>query len=277
MTDQLATAPVTPATVQNQLNALVTGSGATYATKTYVDGQDTLYQPTPYYITQDSLNLPTAATGLAKDWRLFDTTWRATYATYVNSLGDPRTALPYVSWLANQTVTGTPGTLYGAATLDATSRVPLNQTPVAGGGYVRGPWGPTTVATGTTAATPLRIADWNIGVANVQFRPWAFLSAFVTSASGQPVIEIRMSDSTIAPAFASMTPIAQGVGRNLFNDYHAITVIPAPDTTGVTPSLLPTTYNVWMTAWLWDLNATSVTISTGGVASGAACLLRGAV
>ena len=167
----------------------------------------------------------------------------------------------------------------GVASLsaDATPTVPLAQIPVAGAGYIKGPYGPTASATGTTGATPLKIADWNIGAAGVSFRPWVFLSAFVTGASAQPVIEVRIADATSAPTYAASTLVAEGAGRSLYDDYHAIAFGPAPDATGATPSLLAPTYRVWLTAWLYDLNGNSVTLSAGGLASGAAFLLRGSL
>ena len=236
---------VTPnrASVSAQVSGLV---GTTYATKAYVDQQDATFALPSYYQSQDALNLPTSA------------------------VGKPYAVSGVTSLLPNSTY-------YGAASLDANSRVPAAQMPALGAGYLQGPWGPTATASGSTGTTPIKIADWNIGLAGLSFRPLVFMSAFVTATMAHPVIEIRIANSTTAPSYNTSTPVAQGMGRYLYNDYHAVAVVPIPDTTGETPSLLPPTYNVWLTAWLYDtlgLNGATVGIASG-IANAAAFLLRG--
>lgn len=238
----LAAATPNQTTVASQITNLYSGASPTYATKSYVDQQDATFQPPSYYQSRDALNIPNGAKGTK----------------------------------ASSPITGS---YYGVASLDAGTKVPLAQMPNMGAGYFKGPFGTTAVATGTTTSTPLKIADWNLGLQSLQFRPWVYLSAFVQgSAGGQPIIEIRIANSVTAPSYAASTLIATGEARAYYNDFQAVVAQPAPDTTGESyPALLPTTYQIWMTAWLYDANGSSVTINTGGIASAAAFLVRGAL
>jgi len=174
---------------------------------------------------------------------------------------------------------GRVGTADGAAGLDASGKVPLTQMPNLGEGYIRGPWGPTTLFTGATDDTPLYIADWQIGEAYMSFRPMLFVLCFISGTMGsQPVIEIWMNDTDTQPNYAvaqAGTLVCRGVGRYGYSDYHTVACWPATDTPGEPPSLMPPSYNVWLSAWLYDFNKQGVTIEQGGVTTGAAYLLRG--
>jgi hypothetical protein len=215
-------------------------AAATYATLTYVNNQDATYALPSYLVTADAPVLPAAYVGTPSATALGSTAF------------------------------------YGAASLNASAQVPITQMPVLGTGYIAGPVGATATATGTTSNVPLRIADWNIGQPGFQFRPMVFLYALVTGLMAHPIIEVKIANSTTAPAYSAMTLVAQGLGRSLYNDYAAIPVVPVADTTGESyPTLLATNYNVWLTAWLWDLNSQSVTIGSGGLVSSAAFFLRG--
>lgn len=205
----------------------------------------------------------------------------ATYAakTYVDSTHSAYVAPAYYQAqdLLNLP-TSSVGIALGAASTDATTKVPLAQMPNVGAAYIQGAWGPTAVAAGTTDATPLKIADWNIGAAGISCRPGVFLLAFVSTLLGQPIIEIRISNSTTAPtSYGATTLVAAGVGRYGYNDFHVVAAMNTPDTTGESPSLLSPTYNVWLSAWLYDLTGNSVTLNTGGIASAAAYLVRGSL
>lgn len=169
---------------------------------------------------------------------------------------------------------------FGVASLDPSGYVPLAQMPNMGEGYLIGPWGPIDAPQGSTGSTPLLIGDWNIGVANMQFRPLMFLLAYVYPSviGAQPVIEVRIANTTSSPAYAEAgTLVGSALGRYGYNDYHTVAMLPSPDTVAETPTLLGTNYNVWLTAWLYDLNGDSSTqsVTMGTLASGAAYLLRG--
>lgn len=164
----------------------------------------------------------------------------------------------------------------GVAALDGLGDVPIAQMPVLGAGYIQGPYGVTATFTGSTSNTPFKIADWNIGLTSLSFRPLVFMQCFILGQMSHPIIEVRIANSTTAVSYASGTLVARGQGRALYNDYHAISVWPAPNSTGQTPTNLGPNYNVWLSAWLYDANAQTVTIANGGVATGAAFLLRGA-
>lgn len=246
MNNLLAAAVPNQGSVAAQLTTATTGSGATWATKSYVDTQDATFAAPSYYTSRDALNIPTTARGT----------------------------------VAGSALTGS---YYGVASTDSTGTIPPAQLPNVGAGYLVGPWGTTATVTGSTGSIPLKIADWNIGTPSVQFRPWVYLTAFVTStvATAHPIIEIRIADSTTAPTYAASTLVGMGEGRTFYTDYHAISTVPVPDTTGESyPALLPTSYHIWLTAWLYDVNgggSNSVTLSTGGIASAAAFLWRGSL
>jgi len=164
----------------------------------------------------------------------------------------------------------------GVAGLDTAGTVPLSQLPVIGAGYVRGPFGPTALYTGTTNATPLKIAQWQIGVQDLPFRPLAFMSLLVTASVGHPMVEVRIANSGAAVAYGTDTLIASGMGRWLYNDYHAVAVTPTPDAVGEISSLLPLGETIWVTAWLYDLYDNSVGIANASsIPSAAVYLLRG--
>jgi hypothetical protein len=165
----------------------------------------------------------------------------------------------------------------GVASLDGTTHVPLPQLPILGAGYIQGPYGPTAVFTGSTSNTPLKIADWNIGNVALSFQPFVTMFCFVNGVVSRPVIEVRIANSTTAVSYAAGTLVAMGEGRTLYNDFHVIPVVPVGAGLSTTPANLGPTYNVWLSAWLYDANSQGVTLSAGGVVSGAAYLLRGAL
>lgn len=203
----------------------------------------------------------------------------ATYAsqTYVNNalsaFVQSNVLVTQEAGLIPITEIGVPG---GLAPLDNTGHIPSEFVPSLGVGYCLGPFGPTASFSGTTGATPLKIADWSIGPPGISFQPMVFMSSLVTAASGgRPVIEVRLSAG--AASYTSQTLVARGVGRNNWNDLQAITVLPVPAQTGHTgvvgSGYLPT-YNLWLSAWLYDANSQSVTIETNNIASGACFLMR---
>lgn len=203
-----------------------------------------------------------------------------TYAprTYVDSQ-DATFQLP--SYYQTQDALNVPlssvGQPNGVASLDSTAHVPALQLPVLGAGYLQGPYGPTAVFTGSTSNTPLKIADWNIGNVALSFQPFIFMHCFATGTVSRPIVEVRIANSTTAVSYAAGTLVAMGEGRTLYNDYHVIPVVPVGAGLSATPANLGPIYNIWLSAWLYDANAQGVTLSAGGVVSGAAYLLRGAL
>lgn len=147
------------------------------------------------------------------------------------------------------------GVAGGVATLGADGKVPGAQVPAMGNGTFKGPWGATTVTTGTTGTTPLKIASWNIGVTAMTFRPLVYLQSFIlVTGRGRPVIEVRAGDAS-QTTYASQTLVGSGFGRAYFDDYQAITVLPAAPTgtqsNGVQPSWGPGV-DFRMSAWLYN-------------------------
>ena len=229
-------------------------ASSTYVSKSAVDNLaapvGTLETPS-YYTTQDALNLP----------------WSAVVPSGV---------------AVGTTELGTTN-YYGVPGLDSHGRVSASQIPLPGAGIILGPFGTAATYSVTASNTPLRLADWNLqsvlntaGLAEMQFRPLVFMSLFVTGYMAQPVVEVRIANSTSAVSYSASTLIAQGLGRNVYNDYHAVTVLPVGDANGESyPALLPTNYSVWVSAWVYDLNGNSVSCDGGRIAGAALYLLRG--
>lgn len=201
-----------------------------------------------------------------------------TYATvaYVNT-DDSLLAPPayYAAKDALQIPLTALGQPSGVATLDSGGHVPLAQLPSVGAGYVLGPFGPTAVFAGSASNTPLKIADWNIGVQPLEFLPWVFMSLLATSeAGGYPVIEVRISNGSAV--YGSQTLIGMGVGRNVYNDYQAIAVLPVCATTSEVGTVAgyASSYNTWISAWIYDGAGQTSTLGSGGISSAAVFLVR---
>jgi hypothetical protein len=168
------------------------------------------------------------------------------------------------------------GALGGIAPLNSSGVIPSQFVPSLGSGYCLGPFGPTAVTSVTAGAQPVKFADWSIGVQNISFQPLVFMSVLAGAVNGgRPVIEVRISSGVAT--YANQTLVARGVGRSCWNDAQTINVLPAPASaghTGVAGTGYPTTYNTWLSAWLYDANAQQVSISTGNVANAGAYLIR---
>lgn len=241
---------------QTSVSALITttiNTGATlngtlvgpYATKAAVDTQTSTFASYSYLTAQDALNLPLTAKGT------------------VNQVGGVNTPIS--------------GSSYGVATLDSAGHVPVSQFPLSGAPYLIGPWGLTTATGGTAAGTPVKIGEWKLGTADYSFQPFAEAVLLVTTMMGQPRVEVRIANTPLtgsAPTYAASTLVAAGTGRYLYNDLHTVSVQPVPN--GLTQALLPATYSIWATLWLYDLFNQSVSVSAPDIVSAAFSLLRGA-
>jgi len=93
---------------------------------------------------------------------------------------------------------------------------------------------------------------------------------------GRPCVEIGISQG--AQPYVNQTIIARGVGRNVWSDLQAIAVIPIPAAAGHTglagSGYAPSFTNIWLSAWLRDLNAQSVTVGNNAITSGVAFLVQ---
>lgn len=172
------------------------------------------------------------------------------------------------------------GVVSGVASLDSASKVPVAQTPVLGAGILRGPIGPTTFFGGTTNNVPLKIAQWDAAPSlyTGQLLAWANVSC--QSVEGRPVVEIRYGNST-QTTYASQTLIAQGVGRQYFNDYQYLTVMPVTallneGQDGVQDSV-PGTTNLLVNMWLFDDAGGQVTTAIGLTPTAALFIARTAL
>jgi hypothetical protein len=153
--------------------------------------------------------------------------------------------------------------------------VPLAQLPVLGQGFLKGPFGPTTVNIVTNATTtPVKLAEFAIGVQSVAFHPLAYATAAVnTTPGGRPVLEMRISDG--AAAYADQTLIAQGVGRSIYNGRQIVSVTPAAAMTGVSnPAPLSVSTNIVVSLWVYSTTTTPVSVSSSSLISAVVYLMR---
>jgi len=110
--------------------------------------------------------------------------------------------------------------------------VPLANLPILGSGFLRGPFGPTTVSvTGSITRTPVKIAEFAIGNQSTSFHPLAYATVAVdTEPGGQPVLEMRISNGP--SSYGSQILIAQGFGRSIYRGRQMVAVVPATNDLG---------------------------------------------
>lgn len=169
------------------------------------------------------------------------------------------------------------GAAGGVAALDSHSKIPLAQVPPVGAGFVLGPFGPTAGFSAETDATPVRIADWAIGVQSITFEPQVYCTILAGAQNmGRPVIEVGISDGTTTD-YEDQVIVARGLGRTAFNDGQVINVmtIPAEDGhSGDDHTIYTPTYDIFMSAWLYDSQDQTVSVADGSILSGAVYLWR---
>lgn len=151
-----------------------------------------------------------------------------------------------------------------------TGTIPNQYAPSLGTGYVLGPYGPTSLSPVTGAgSTPVKLADWAIGPTGISHQPMVFMSLLASGANGaRPVIDVGISSGQ--QPYVNQILIARGLGRSCWNDLQAITVKPVPSVLGHTgqPNTgYSPTYNVWISAWVYDANGQSVSVNTSNIVS----------
>lgn len=165
------------------------------------------------------------------------------------------------------------GVASGVASLVG-GKIPLGQIPVLGSGYVKGPFGPTTiVAVNNAGTTPVKVAEFTIGNQSVAFQPLAYaLVAVDSTPGGRPIVEIRMSNGTAV--YSSQTLIAQGIGRSMFSGRQIVAVTPASAVSGANPSPWSVSTNIVASMWIYSSSAVPVTVASSSVLSASVFLAR---
>lgn len=162
----------------------------------------------------------------------------------------------------------------GVASLSG-GKIPAAQIPVLGAGYLRGPFGPTSInAVNNATTTPVKVADFTIGVQSVGFHALAYATVAVDSKpGGRPILEMRLSNGSAA--YGSQTLIAQGIGRPMFDGRQIVAVTPASDTTGASaPAHWAGSTNIVVSLWAYSSSSTPVTVGSASVISAAVFLTR---
>lgn len=162
----------------------------------------------------------------------------------------------------------------GVASLSG-GKIPTAQIPVLGAGYLRGPFGPTSItAVNNAATTPVKVADFTIGVQNVGFHALAYATVAVDSKpGGRPILEMRLSNGSAV--YGSQTLIAQGVGRPMFDGRQIVAITPASDTTGASaPAHWPGSTNIVVSLWAYSTSSTPITVGSASVISAVVFLSR---
>ena len=171
------------------------------------------------------------------------------------------------------------GVAGGVATLDADGKIPASQVPSIGTAIYRGPYGATNVNSGTTSGqTPLKIADYNIGVTGWKFQPLPYLLVQVeVSGDALPIVEARIGTQTDT-TYASQQLVARGRGRARTNTVQAVTVlsggVPGLMSDGV-PDFYDTNLNALLSVWVYNAAETgSIEVSGNALFAGAVFIAR---
>lgn len=153
-------------------------------------------------------------------------------------------------------------------------KIPDVQIPVLGSGYLKGPFGPTTVTTALNATTTkVKVADFAIGVQSLAFQPLAYAVVAVdTKPGGRPILEMRISNGTAA--YDSQTLIAQGIGRPMYDGRQMVTVTPASAAGGSNPTPFASNTNIVVSLWVYSSSTTPVTVGASSLLSAAVFLMR---
>lgn len=169
----------------------------------------------------------------------------------------------------------------GVASL-VSGKVPLTQLPVLGAGYLKGPFGPTSVNIVTNATTDwVKLAEFAIGVQSLVFHPLAYASVVVdTTPGGRPILEMRISNG--AADRSSQTLIAEGFGRSIHTGKQVVAVTPASEIAGATnPATGTTTPAPWgiftntvVSMYIRSSSSTPVSVAASSVISAAVYLMR---
>ncbi len=169
------------------------------------------------------------------------------------------------------------GIANGVATIGSNGLIPDSQLPYLGGGVILGPYGPSSVTTGSGTNTPFKIATFNLTYPGLGMQAVAFLVVGCKSTNGRPVIEARIADTTVTN-YADQKLIGMGVGRDFYNDYQIVTVRSATPSPGQsTQPSSPVTTSPVVTVWAYDLygaNGGVTQVDTGFIYTGAVYFLR---
>lgn len=166
------------------------------------------------------------------------------------------------------------GTASGVAGL-VSGKVPLAQLPVLGSGFIKGPFGPTTVNAVTSATTtPVKLAEFVIGNQSIGFHPMSYaLVAVDTTPGGRPIVEMRMSNG--AAAYSAQKLIGQGIGRTIYNGRQIVAVTPVWPTLGAaSPEPWDVNTNIVASLYVYSSSAVSVQVGSASVLSAAVYLMR---
>lgn len=165
---------------------------------------------------------------------------------------------------------GAPGGVAGLVN----GKIPLSQLPVLGVGYLKGPYGPTAVYNVTSVSTtPVKLADFTIGIQNLAFQPLCWASAqMTTKPTGRPVLEMRMSNGPAG--YSSQTLVAQGFGQSIYEGVQMVTATPAMSVAGVVaPAPYANALNIVISLWVY-CTTPGAPLTSVSTLSGAVHLLR---
>jgi hypothetical protein len=161
----------------------------------------------------------------------------------------------------------------GVAGLGPDKKVPLQQLPSMGSGYLLGPYGAVMTPGGVEASSitsgqgPQKIAEWPIqSSGGVAFQPMVYMivNAKTDNILGRPVIEVKISDGQ-ALAYSSMYPtVAVATGRTSYTDIQTMVVLPSTSIVGQTNSSYSPNQNIYLTAWLYDSGVGTSSIENTG-------------
>lgn len=223
-------------TTRSYVATQIASKTANKVTKAQVDTWDSDYAPVTYYQQQDDLLIPLSAKG----------------------------AVGGVATLTSTTGTAKDGTTGYVVT--------ASQLPVLGAGLMRGPYGMTKQYTRSdVGSAPQIIGEWlyptNTSTSFGKIPLTGHLLAFVITAAqntgGRTVLEVRAGTTNV---YAEQSLIATGYGRNFFDGYQIITVLPAgADNLGQSGTFAYFNASVGLNVTLWMYNSGGVSATTAGL------------
>ena len=150
--------------------------------------------------------------------------------------------------------------------------VPLENLPILGSGFIKGPFGPTTVnVTGNVTTTPVKLADFAIGNQSTTFHPLAYATVAVdTEPGGQPVLEMKISNGP--SSYSSQTLIARGFGRTIYRGRQMVSVVPASLSSNPAPWDVNT--DIVVSMYVYSTSSTPVLVGSSSILSAGVFLMR---
>lgn len=186
-----------------------------------------------------------------------------------------------ISQASNYVANSQVGQPNGVAGLDENRKIPMAQLPSMGGGYLIGPFGCNSLvqqaSAGSLSSGPKKFAEWAIqSSGGVNFQPLVFMQVNATTSLnfGRTIIEVRMSNGPSTTYSYANPLVAMGAGRSFYTGIQTVSVFPCGSANGLANTSYSPSYNIYLTAWVYDSGSGTSTINGTDVVVATAFLMR---